>query len=139
MVFSLTTNLKPEQKIDSLNSSREIVGNWTLKEGWFPEQDLKFEKSSKDNAYMTFKFNANGTIEYLYELQGDCDVGEFTMRDGKWSISGDFLTIEMRGLKISDYWYCKQPPNPIFSSCATRCIFVKNFDLCNEPKIPCSL
>ena len=33
----------------------------------------------------------------------------------------------------------KQPPNPIFPNHATCCIFVKIFDLCNEPKIPCFL
>lgn len=28
-----------------------------------------------------------------------------TLYDGHWKIEGEYLTIELRGYKIADYWY----------------------------------
>lgn len=92
-------------KQDKADHTKEIIGNWTLNDGWFPKQDLKFKKNRRDDDYMTFKFNPDGVIEYLHKSQGNCPVGEFTLKDGNWKIEDSKLTIQIRGLKISDYWY----------------------------------
>lgn len=54
----------------------------------------------------TFEFKADGKIIYLGSLEGmSCPVGVFTMKDGSWNMKNGVLTLELRGLKISDYWY----------------------------------
>jgi hypothetical protein len=32
-------------------------------------------------------------------------VGDFSLRQGSWKLEGEFLTLELRGLNISDYWF----------------------------------
>ncbi|MBX7225269.1 MAG: hypothetical protein K1X55_04515 [Chitinophagales bacterium] len=113
-----TTNYLANEKIDnnivltsdSLNSimtaSRKgvIIGNWALEEGWFPSENLKFKKTNEED--YVFIFKKNGTIDYKTSSGfGDCPVGAFTLKDGNWSKDGQYLILELRGLKISDYWY----------------------------------
>ncbi|WP_159264413.1 hypothetical protein [Tenacibaculum maritimum] len=82
----------------------ELTCNWMLIDGWFPEQNLSFKRIDKTN--QCFKFNHDGTIDYIMPNGfGDCPVGVFTLREGTWSRSEQYLTIELKGLKISDYWY----------------------------------
>ena len=81
---------------------KEITGIWEIKNGWFNTQNLMFERTSDSD--QVFKFKKNRTIEYLYK-PGDCDVGVLTLIDGSWNIEGEILTIELRGYKITDYYY----------------------------------
>ena len=101
----LLTNVQNINNNKALISSTEIVNSWLLKDGWFPEQDLIFIRTDKETDEMVFNFRKDGKIEYLNKDFGDCPVGEFTMKDGKWTKDGQKLTLELRGLKISDYWY----------------------------------
>ena len=89
----------------TLVKSTEIASSWLLKDGWFPEQDLSFIRTDKETDEMVFNFRKDGTVEYLNKDFGSCPVGVFTMKDGKWTKDGQKLTLELRGLKISDYWY----------------------------------
>lgn len=87
----------PERKV-------EIGCNWQLTEGWFPNENLTFKRT--DDTNYVFILLEKGTIAYHTEKGfGDCPVGAFTMQDGNWKKSGQNLTLELRGLKISDYWY----------------------------------
>lgn len=82
----------------------EIASNWSLEDGWFLYKNLYFKKTHKED--FVFIFQKDGTIKYRTSKGfGDCPVGAFTMNDGKWIKEGQNLTLELRGLKISDYWY----------------------------------
>jgi len=82
----------------------KIMQNWSLKDGWFPDQDLNFEKTDIED--YVFIFRKDGTIDYrTTNVFGSCPVGAFTMTDGMWTKDGQDLTLELRGLVTADYWY----------------------------------
>lgn len=85
-------------------SKSEITKKWQLKEGWFPLENIQFiETQLEDNI---FKFEENGNIIHLMSLEyQECDVGNFTMKEGKWTLENNMLTLELRGLIVSYYWY----------------------------------
>jgi hypothetical protein len=77
-----------------------------LTEGWFPEKNIEFTETNSDKSDYAFEFKDDGTIIYLGSLEGlPCPVGVFTMKNGNRKIQDNFLTLELRGLIISDYWY----------------------------------
>jgi hypothetical protein len=100
------TSLKIDTANHEMDTSKriELTCNWMLLDGWFPDQDLSFHRIDQTN--QNFRFNEDGTIDYLMPNGfGDCPVGVFTLREGKWLLSEQYLTIELKGLKVSDYWY----------------------------------
>ena len=104
-IFLLILVVIPSANGQGLSKS-EITKKWQLKEGWFPLENLQFIETKMEQSNDIFKFEENGTITHLGSLEGmDCDVGELTLKDGKWTLENDLLTLELRGLKISDYWY----------------------------------
>ncbi len=84
---------------------KKIASNWDLipGEGWFPESNLEFKRTEEKD--FVFIFQENGTVKYVAEDFGDCPVGAFTLKEGTWKMDGDELTLELKGLKIADYWY----------------------------------
>jgi len=87
-------------------SKLEITKKWQLRAGWFPLENLQFIETQMEHASNIFKFEEDGNITHLGSLEGmDCDVGELTMKDGRWTLENNILTLELRGLKVSDYWY----------------------------------
>lgn len=99
-----TSNKGYTQNDNTKYNKDNIKGNWYLYNGWFPDKNLVFTNTNKQKDVFIFK--KNGTIIFRPRQETfDCPVGEFTMKDGKWSLEGDYLTLELRGLKISDYWY----------------------------------
>jgi len=88
------------------SSNLDLEKKWQLIDGWFPEQNIQFIETKSDKSNNVFKFEEDGSVTYLGSLEGmSCDVGEFTMKDGNWNLEDNILTLELRGLKISDYWY----------------------------------
>lgn len=83
----------------------EIKGTWTRESGWFPDENLEFSQSKEKRASGTFYFGKKGSLEYVLPEPVECPVGMFTMKDGNWVKDGEYLTLEMRGLKIADHWY----------------------------------
>lgn len=82
------------------------AGNWLLKSGWFTSGNLQFIKTNIENSHLVFKFNKNGVIDYFGTIDNmTCPVGALIVEDGNWSLDGNILTLEMRGLKVSDFWY----------------------------------
>ena len=85
-----------------------FIGNWELnwsESGFFPENDLLLESTTKELSDYIFKFTKNGHIEHKNNSDVECPVGVFTMRDGNWNFNNGFLTLELRGEKIADFWY----------------------------------
>ena len=78
--------------------------NWFIT-GHLPSNDLILTKTKKQSGYMIFNFKPDNKIVYLGELSVDCPVGDFTLKEGNWNLNGDFLTVEIKGLVIADYWY----------------------------------
>jgi hypothetical protein len=88
------------------SANLDLVKRWKLTKGWFPEQNIEFTKTNSYKSNYSFEFKNDGEINYLGSLDGmSCQVGAFTMKDGNWKIKGHILTLELRELKISDYWY----------------------------------
>jgi hypothetical protein len=84
-----------------------LVGKWKLDwihSGFFPEHDLLFEKTGSELSDYIFQFNEDGTISYRHTVE-ECPVGVLTMKDGHWTHAQGLLRLELRGLKIADYWY----------------------------------
>lgn len=83
----------------------EIKGSWTREKGWFPDENLEFSRSETKKAPGSFYFGWKDSLEFVPYENVECPVGMFTMRDGNWEREGEFLTLELRGLKVVDYWY----------------------------------
>ncbi|MBS9461317.1 hypothetical protein KIM67_02765 [Flagellimonas sp. 389] len=85
-----------------------FVGKWELnwsKSGFFPKDDLLFKNTTKELSDYIFKLNKDGSVEHKNNSNVECPVGVFTMRDGNWKFDNGFLTLELRGEKIADFWY----------------------------------
>lgn len=84
-----------------------IIGKWRLDwihSGFFPQQDLLFERTDAELTDYIFQFNADGTISYRHAIE-ECPVGVLTVKDGHWTYANGLLRLELRGLKIADCWY----------------------------------
>lgn len=98
-------------KCENLNENNFIVGKWELnwiESGFFPDKNLLFERmpEDKDLDQDIFEFKKDGTILHQSNYQlSECPVGTFTIKDGNWKYQDNILTLELRGLKIADYWY----------------------------------
>jgi hypothetical protein len=96
---------KSEAQEKEINS---LVGKWELnwmKSGFFPEKDLLFESTSKELTDDVFEFRKDGAILHQNDFNVECLVGMFTLKDGNWKSKNGFLTLELRGEKIADFWY----------------------------------
>ena len=87
-------------------STSDLTKKWELTEGWFPKENIEFTETKADKLNYAFQFKEDGAISYLGSLESmSCPVGEFTLRDGNWKLDKNILTLELRGLKIADFWY----------------------------------
>ena len=107
IIVILFTVMIPTMSISQGLTATDLIGKWELKwmeGGFLPKDDLIFEKTYVELTGYIFAFESDGMLDY-HTLGEACLVGVFTMRDGHWRLEGDFLTLELRGLKIADYWY----------------------------------
>ncbi len=96
-------------KSEAQNLNEEsLIGKWELnwiQSGFFPEEDLLFERTSKDLNDYIFELTRDGMILHQNNSSIKCPVGVFTLKDGNWKYENKSLTLELRGEKIADYWY----------------------------------
>ncbi|XLS29028.1 hypothetical protein ACJD0Z_17745 [Flavobacteriaceae bacterium M23B6Z8] len=107
-IFSLLLTIMALGNLNAQKLNTEITGKWELnwaESGFFPEQDLLFERTNKDLSDYIFDFQKDGTVVHFNALSIECPVGMFTLKEGSWKIENNLLTLELKGEKIADYWY----------------------------------
>lgn len=106
LILLLTT-----MTLGNLNAQKnksDIIGKWELnwaESGFFPTEDLLFERTDKELTEYIFEFQKDGTVLHVNDQPVECPVGMFTLKEGSWKIKNDILTLELKGEKIADYWY----------------------------------
>jgi len=99
LIFICTLNISGQH-----SEENDLQKNWKLEKGWFPNKTLVFIETKSEEG--TFQFREDNKIAYEIDIYDvECPVGLFTLKEGTWKIEGDFLILELKGLKISDYWY----------------------------------
>lgn len=83
-------------------------GDWNLnwvKAGFFPKDNLLFEKVEDQKGQYVFRFKDDGSLQQLLtpEELSDCPVGVFVMDKGSWLLEGNTLRLKFKGSKIADY------------------------------------
>jgi len=87
-------------------TNSDLTKKWELTNGWFSREGIELSEVISENPKHLFEFNENGTIKHIKRSEPmSCPVGVFTLKDGNWNVKDNILTLELRGLKISDYWY----------------------------------
>ncbi len=107
LLFTLLVLTSIAMNAQKFNAS-SLLGSWRLnwvKAGFFPNDDLLFEKADGFKGQYIFRFEKDGNLKQLLtdaELD-DCPVGVFVVEKGSWSFSEGYLTLVLKGAKIADY------------------------------------
>lgn len=106
LIFTLLAHMLTAQKITNM----DIQGYWKLNwvdGGFFPSDDLIFEKSNNTYGQYFFHFEKGGGLsqDLSQEGMGECPVGVFVLKKGTWRWDKEFLILTLKGEKIADYTF----------------------------------
>lgn len=136
--------LPKEQPSNSKNSSAtSLVGKWKRSAGAGGSRDYTGKTLYNSGDDRTFEFFADGTMQFLNEKNTlsitQCRIAETTKISGRYSVSGDQLTMNLGAGSSVGTSSCNKKDNfkkTLSASSITKTFAVKNLDSVFRPDAP---